>query len=247
MVAQALIYDIVMTKFSAPTSLLTECFKVKGIHYFSTEFNVLHYSDELFSEFGIPFPKELRNAVNQRKAEFLSGRENAKHALLELDVLLEPVLIGRNREPLFPNNIIGSISHSKNVALCVVGLRSELDYLGVDVEPIITSKLMSEIESQIITNAEKRLLLKSRLNIETAFTLVYSAKESLFKALHDEVRDYFDFDAALLIDINDRDNSLCFELTQTLAPNLPAGTRVSGQFSCQQDCVLTLIYKHRTQ
>lgn len=66
-------------------------------------------------------------------------------------------------------------------------------YLGIDLEKKLSKECVIEIKSSIISLDEENLILKSKLSFEDAFTLIFSAKESLFKALYPSVRAYFDF------------------------------------------------------
>jgi enterobactin synthetase component D len=54
--------------------------------------------------------------------------------------------------------------------------------VGVDIERRFTPQLAAELESSIISPAEKTALLRSGLPFPLALTLAFSAKESGFKA-----------------------------------------------------------------
>ncbi|WP_142299239.1 4'-phosphopantetheinyl transferase superfamily protein, partial [Klebsiella pneumoniae] len=54
--------------------------------------------------------------------------------------------------------------------------------VGVDIERRFTPQLAAELESSIISPAEKTALLHSGLPFPLALTLAFSAKESGFKA-----------------------------------------------------------------
>ncbi|HBQ2729960.1 TPA: 4'-phosphopantetheinyl transferase superfamily protein, partial [Klebsiella pneumoniae] len=54
--------------------------------------------------------------------------------------------------------------------------------VGVDIERRFTPQLAAELESSIISPAEKTALLRSGLPYPLALTLAFSAKESGFKA-----------------------------------------------------------------
>src|SRR5437588_389954 len=73
-------------------------------------------------------------AVAERRQLFALGRAAARDALGELG--FAPVAIGRGEggEPLWPAGVVGSISHSRQVAVAVAGLRQDYVGLGVDVE-----------------------------------------------------------------------------------------------------------------
>ncbi|PLO37331.1 enterobactin synthase subunit EntD, partial [Klebsiella pneumoniae] len=72
----------------------------------------------------------------------------------------------------------GSISHCGQRALAVIADRP----VGVDIERRFTPQLAAELESSIISPAEKTALLHSGLPFPLALTLAFSAKESGFKA-----------------------------------------------------------------
>ena len=60
--------------------------------------------------------------------------------------------------------------------------------VGVDIERRFTPQLAAELESSIISPAEKTALLRSGLPYPLALTLAFSAKESGFKACHPDVQ-----------------------------------------------------------
>ena len=75
---------------------------------------------------------------------------------------------------------------------------------------------MLEIQDSIIFNNEKEYLQKSELSLVEAFTLTFSAKESLFKALYSSVGDYFDFSAAKITKLSVKDKSSHQKLVEML-------------------------------
>jgi 4'-phosphopantetheinyl transferase EntD len=79
------------------------------------------------------------------------------------------------------------------------------------------------------------------LSFTDAFTLVFSAKESLFKALHPEVNFYFDFSAAELISLCNKTNQFELVLLQDLTSKLRKKRRFIGTFSFDETQVITLI------
>ncbi|MEI8635195.1 hypothetical protein P4S72_30355 [Vibrio sp. PP-XX7] len=70
---------------------------------------------------GVTLPDTLHRAVLKRKCEFLAGRLCAKRAMAECGINAETTLgIGEHREPLWPEGVIGSISHCDTQAVAVV-------------------------------------------------------------------------------------------------------------------------------
>ncbi|ALD76251.1 MULTISPECIES: enterobactin synthase subunit EntD [Citrobacter freundii complex] len=125
----------------------------------------------------LPHHAQLLSSGRKRKAEHLAGRIAAVHALREFGLKTVPG-IGTQRQPVWPQGLFGSISHSASTALAVV---SRLP-VGIDIEAIFTPQTATELASSIVTHAEKELLANSGLSIEQALTLAFSAKESAFKA-----------------------------------------------------------------
>lgn len=167
-----------------------------GIHWASCDFRVESFHPSLFAHFGIELPSHMEKAVAKRRAEFLAGRVAAARSLAALGCAGCSVPIGENRSPLWPEGIAASISHSDGQALCAASHKSRNDYLGVDLEKLINAEVARDIGSSIVTGAELNLLLQAGLSQNTAITLAFSAKESLFKALYPFIKKYFGFESA---------------------------------------------------
>ncbi|WP_284884328.1 enterobactin synthase subunit EntD [Citrobacter portucalensis] len=125
----------------------------------------------------LPHHAQLLSSGRKRKAEHLAGRIAAVHALREFGLKTVPG-IGTQRQPVWPQGLFGSISHSASTALAVVSRQP----VGIDIEAIFTPQTATELASSIVIHAEKELLANSGLSIEQALTLAFSAKESAFKA-----------------------------------------------------------------
>lgn len=127
--------------------------------------------------FWLPYHASLSGWGRKRQAEHLAGRIAAAYALREVGEKRLPA-IGDRRQPLWPTPWFGSISHCGQRALAVIADRP----VGVDIERRFTPQLAAELESSIISPAEKTALLRSGLPFPLALTLAFSAKESGFKA-----------------------------------------------------------------
>lgn len=125
----------------------------------------------------LPYHASLSGWGRKRQAEHLAGRIAAVYALREVGEK-QPPAIGDRRQPLWPAPWFGSISHCGQRALAVVTDRP----VGVDIERRFTPPLAAELESSIINEVEKKVLLHSGLPFPLALTLAFSAKESGFKA-----------------------------------------------------------------
>jgi len=225
------------------TSSLNAALTVKDVHFFAVNFNQQHYHDELYQKLNIALPKTISRAVTKRKAEYLSGRYAAIQALKELGVHTQEILIGDHRSPVFHQGIVASISHTNSTALCAAAFAKNIVHLGVDLEHILTPALTKEIEGSIISRIEKESIRCLSMPYEHAFSLIFSAKESLFKALYPNVKAYFDFSAAHIVQVDENNNQIKLELTETLTPTLRKGMQFDGFFHFNNTSVLTCIYE----
>jgi 4'-phosphopantetheinyl transferase EntD len=129
------------------------------------------------------FPEEsaiIRNAGEKRRRDFRAGRACARLALAELGVQEVAIPSGPRGEPLWPAGIVGSITHCPGYVAAAVTLREHLPALGIDAEE--WGAAGSDLESFICTPAELERYRDSEPPCWR--TLVFSAKESLFKALY---------------------------------------------------------------
>lgn len=105
------------------------------------------------------------------------------------------------------------------------------------------SAIALEVMPQVLNTKEQERLRNHSLWLNKAITLVFSAKESLVKSLYPRVRKYFDFSAAEVIDVDDVSNRFTLQLTHSLSKDLCQGRCFSGNFSFQDDGILTSILK----
>ena len=212
----------------------------------SYHFDKMNFKEELFQTLGVSAPHTIKNSVIKRQAEYLAGRFSAFSALQKLGFVVDDIPTGKHRNPIWPQGVVASITHSDTIAICGAANSKNYKYLGIDIENRLSSELVAEIKSTIINEQEETLLKNSTLSFADAFTLVFSAKESLFKALYPSVRYYFDFTAAQVTDICEQNNSFTIILLQDLTPELTAGSEFSGYFTIDEANVLTIIVKARS-
>lgn len=205
-------------------------------------FSVSDYRDDHFPMVGLDFPEHLAPAVAKRRAEYLAGRYLARKVLAPLGHSHFTLLRGENRAPLWPQGIAGAISHNVDTALCAVQREEGTGGVGIDVETQIPSKRAEGLWSGIVSEAECLWLCQQSQPFNLLLTLVFSAKESLFKALYPQVGCYFDFLDARIVALNSQECTFELALQKTLTPLCPTGRRFSGRFCQKGDTVTTLIH-----
>jgi 4'-phosphopantetheinyl transferase EntD len=179
--------------------------------------------------------------VAKRQAEYLAGRYVAKQALKNLNLTDINIPIGSNGCPIWPINISASITHTNNIAICACADQKKYQYLGIDLEKIVSSQCATDIIDSIANPFEKNLLRKIPINISKALTLLFSAKESLYKALYSSVGHYFDFKEAQLTNVSLENNSFGIILLKNLNPQLKADKQFNGYFAFYDEYVFSII------
>lgn len=228
------------TKF-IKKSVLDIPFLATNISLVAFDFYLVNFSGKLFQQLNLSCPSVIKNSVLKRQAEYLAGRFAASCALTDLGVIVNDIAIGQHRSPVWPSGISASITHTNNKAMCAAAYSKDYQYLGIDLENRLSKESVAEIKSTIINDNENDLLIESCLSIEDAFTLVFSAKESLFKALYPSVGYYFDFTVAEVTEIEKSKNSFNIILLQNLTPELKAGKEFTGYFYLDETTVFSII------
>jgi 4'-phosphopantetheinyl transferase EntD len=131
----------------------------------------------------------MGEAVSQkRRSDFNVGRAAARRALEKVGFpVVTPVLRGEHREPLWPVGIVGSISHSSGIGVAAVAWQQDVPAIGVDIQ-LIEERYTDEFD-WVRSDPSRRT--------ERAVKL-FSAKESVFKALYPLRKVWFAFDVAHL-------------------------------------------------
>lgn len=125
------------------------------------------------------FPAEaeaVARAVPSRRREFARGRACARDALAALGGPRASIAVGRSREPLWPSGFVGSITHCEGLVAAVAAVRDSVVCIGLDAE--LAKPLPAEIREHVLHPAER-----SRHSPPTLETVIFSAKESIHKAL----------------------------------------------------------------
>ncbi|MCG9753300.1 4'-phosphopantetheinyl transferase superfamily protein [Vibrio brasiliensis] len=205
------------------------------------QFDLSECDLELAATLNIALPVSVQRSVAKRRAEFIAGRYMASLSLSALSVVDQEVLIGSHREPLWPQAMTGAISHTGDRAVALVAEREAHPFVGIDVEHWLDARTAAEIGSQICQEREWRLLIEQGLNREQAISLIFSAKESLFKATFPFIGRYFGFESACVVEFDWAEQILILALEPFLAQYCSGQRVFRCQFFCQTSTVTTVI------
>lgn len=146
-----------------------------------------------------PFPGEeqlIASAVEGRRREFVTARRCARLALAGLGLPAGPILTGRRREPIWPAGVRGSITHCAGYRAAAVARSDDLAALGIDAEP--NAPLPAGVWGSVSV-AEERDELTGRVDDGVHWErLLFSAKESVYKAWYPLTGRWLGFDDACL-------------------------------------------------
>ncbi|WP_258609692.1 4'-phosphopantetheinyl transferase family protein [Mesorhizobium sp. AR10] len=140
-------------------------------------------------------------AVESRRREFAAGRACAAEAMKALGLPLEPIGTATDRSPVWPEGIVGSISHSGSIAGASVALRSSgIRAIGLDIEELLP--LDEELYPEICVE-EERAWLATRPPSERGLLAkaIFCAKEASYKCQYSLSRQILEF-AALRVELD---------------------------------------------
>lgn len=190
---------------------------------------------------GIVLPAALANAVLKRQVEFAAGRFCARLALQKQGYAAAATLaVGQHREPLWPAGYIGSISHGDGQAIAVAAASGEWRALGIDIESVLSDEAAQPLVVHLMTAAELAIGINAGLTLAPWLSLVFSAKESLFKALYPFVGRYFDFLDAEVCELDEARGSLMLRLLSSLSPQCVKGSQYCISYRYSNDSIATL-------
>lgn len=182
-------------------------------------------------------------AVPKRALEFAAGRWCAREALRRQGIAAAPLLPDGNRAPLWPPDIVGSITHTDGFCAAAVGRRDSFAGIGIDAE--LEGRVDRKLWSDLFTRAEIAELERwPEPRRASLATVMFSAKESFYKAQYSFTRGWLDFTAAAVeVDADEWHLRLLDPRDSLARLRQPA----SGKFLIVDRRVLTAIAIRRSQ
>ncbi len=215
---------------------------VAPLSLFVVGFDAERFSDGQFSTAALDCPESIARSVRRRRAEFYHGRLCARFALRDMGVAAAQVGIGASREPRWPLRVVGSITHSDTMAAAAVVSEQSCAGLGIDLAACIGAAAIEDMVGIVVSPREYAYLrsLSAIEEIEVCVTLVFSAKESFFKAVFNHVQQYFNFDAIDVVAVDFAASIVLFDIKRTLCDGIVAGQQCRIPFALLGEHVLTV-------
>lgn len=140
------------------------------------------------------FPEERESlgvVVDKRLREFTTGRGCARKSLLKLGISPCPIRIGPQREPIWPKGIAGSITHCSGYCAAAVARSVDLSSIGIDAEENLP---LGDGVLEVIASPQEQMEIRTRGGSRLHWDrLLFSAKESVFKAWYCLANQWLDF------------------------------------------------------
>ncbi|WP_030321455.1 4'-phosphopantetheinyl transferase family protein [Streptomyces flavochromogenes] len=181
----------------------------------------------------------IAGAVPKRRNEFTTVRACAHEALAALGLAPVPLLPDERGAPGWPPGIVGSMTHCAGYAAATVAHAHEIAALGIDAEPNCP---LPEGMLEAITLPEERSALASLAALPASAAepawdrLLFSAKESVYKAWYPVTRRRLNFQEAFLEFAPDGTFT-----ARVFVPAPPGLARMRGRWAADSSHVLTAV------
>ncbi|MFI6334055.1 4'-phosphopantetheinyl transferase [Streptomyces sp. NPDC050535] len=198
------------------------------------------------------YPEEqalLTRAVEKRRREFTTVRGCARRAMEKLGVAPAPILPGDRGAPQWPAGLIGSMTHCDGYSAAALARATDLASLGIDAEPhlVLPDGVLDAVA--LPTEVDRLSGLAARISDVHWDRLLFSAKESVYKAWFPLTAKWLDFSEAdidILVDAGAGGRVLTGRLrAELLVPGpLVGGDRVGffdGRWTVQRGLVATVV------
>lgn len=178
-----------------------------------------------------------------RQREFLAGRYCARQSVSQIGRDLGALLWDNDGVPIWPTDLVGSISHKSQLCAAVISQSKLIESIGIDIEK--NEPLKHELWNLYCTKRELAWVM-SHSNPNQFVNLIFSIKESAYKC-------YFPL-ARLRLEFDDMEVSLAPEMngkfTVVIARgchNGPDGKLLSGRYSMDSEIIVTGAVIYRSQ
>jgi enterobactin synthetase component D / holo-[acyl-carrier protein] synthase len=137
--------------------------------------------------------QSISHCSEKRIQDFTRGRACARRALGELSIWNFSLLAGAKREPIWPEGIAGSITHTAGFAAAAAARRAEIASVGLDCE--IIESVNEELWCRICTTTEQARLARVPIAERgRQAALIFAAKEAFYKCQFPVSRQWVGFE-----------------------------------------------------
>lgn len=195
------------------------------------------------------YPEEevsVARATRNRRREFATGRQCARAAMAKLGVAPTAIAKGARGAPRWPRGLVGSITHCAGYRAAAVARAGDLITVGIDAEP--NEPLPARVLGRI-SSPRERVMLHDLADAAPGVAwdrLLFSAKESVYKAWTPLTGSFLGFDGAEVA----IDPGAGGFVVRLLAPGAStvgdARSELYGRYAVRDGLVVTAIARRRS-
>jgi 4'-phosphopantetheinyl transferase EntD len=182
----------------------------------------------------------LGRSVPKRVQEFAAGRLCARRAMAEFGVEDFALQVAGDRQPIWPDTLVGSITHTAGLCVAVVAERRLLAALGMDSE--IVGDATRDTWPTICSFQEAAWIESLPAPQQAqAVTLIFSAKEAFYKCQYPLTGEWLNFHDLLVEPLGWGPETAAFSIrsTRRLALEDHVTLPIPGQYLFHQQYVST--------
>ncbi|MEJ2889728.1 4'-phosphopantetheinyl transferase family protein [Actinomycetospora aeridis] len=145
----------------------------------------------------------VAKAVTSRRAEFTTARGCARDALARLGAPAAAIPVGEKRAPVWPDGVVGAITHCAGFRAAAVAWREAVRTVGLDAEPHVA--LPAGVLEAVSDPGERAVLASLATSAPEVRwdKVLFSAKESVYKAWFPLTGTWLGFEDAELVPARD--------------------------------------------
>ena len=167
-----------------------------------------------------------RHFKQKKLLDFKRGRYCARMALSHIGRPHEAVSVGASREPVWPNGIIGSISHCDGTSAAAVSAGGDLLGIGIDIEAL---QVLDPVVLDQICGPEELQWMANHPSDEQLSSVLFCIKEAVYKCVWPNLRRFIDFREVSVTPNLDENTFVAKSVSNSLSHELIAG--VSGYWA----------------
>lgn len=172
---------------------------------------------------------------------FDAGRACAREALAQLGPGRGDAVVSRGDagQPLWPHGVVGSITHTRDIAWAAAALTTHAAGIGIDIEPIRSAERAARVAELVLLPGEDPPT--AAFTTSEWVALVLSIKESTFKCLYPLVGRRFYFEALRVTAADRHAGTFDALLLASLSATFTPGFRLTGRFSIDDHTAATAV------
>jgi phosphopantetheine--protein transferase-like protein len=186
-------------------------------------------------------PEEMARTdshVPHRKAEFLTGRTYARRALRSLGLAAPTIGSHPDRSPIWPEGVVGCITHTRDYCAVVAAKTPGIRGLGVDIE--IPGRMNEAMARKTFTEAEQAYLAAQPGSLrQERMCVIFCAKEAFYKMQFPLTKAWVGFqDVEVRLEEEGR---FSMTLEKAVAPGFEKGSVLAGVYRLDEGLAAALI------